>query len=102
MKPNPTSVSSTTLTLEAIDIMQRSGIGCLPIVDDDQLVGIVTSYDFLTATASLFKEHLVSAAKPSEKSARICGASAKRLQPVKTRVDEEISVCSFLESASGF
>jgi CBS domain-containing protein len=77
MKPNPTSVSSTTLTLEAIDIMQRSGIGCLPIVDDDQLVGIVTSYDFLTATASLFKEHLVSAAKPSEKSARICGASAK-------------------------
>jgi len=77
MKPNPTSVSSTTLTLEAIDIMQRSGIGCLPIVDDDQLVGIVTSYDFLTATASLFKEHLVSAAKSSEKSARICGTLAK-------------------------
>jgi CBS domain-containing protein len=77
MKPNPTSVSSTTPTLEAIDIMQRSGIGCLPIVDDDQLVGIVTSYDFLTATTSLFKQHLVSAPKPSEKSARICGASAK-------------------------
>jgi len=77
MKPNPTSVTSTTPTLEAIEIMRRSGIGCLPVVDDDQLVGIVTSYDFLTATASLFKEHLVSAAKPSEKSARICGASAK-------------------------
>ena len=77
MKPNPTSVTSTTPTLEAIEIMRRSGIGCLPVVDDDQLVGIVTSYDFLTATASLFKEHLVSAAKPSEKSARTCGASAK-------------------------
>jgi CBS domain-containing protein len=58
MKPNPTSVSSTTPTLEAIEIMRRSKIGCLPVVDDGQLVGIVTSYDFLTATASLFKQHL--------------------------------------------
>ena len=58
MKPNPTSVSSTTPTLEAIEIMRCSKIGCLPVVDNDQLVGIVTSYDFLTATASLFKQHL--------------------------------------------
>src|SRR6185436_635023 len=34
MKPNPTSVTSTTPTLEAIEIMRRSGIGCLPVVDD--------------------------------------------------------------------
>ena len=46
MKPNPTCVTSTTPTLEAIEIMRRSGIGCLPVVDDDRLVGIVTSYDF--------------------------------------------------------
>jgi CBS domain-containing protein/gamma-glutamyl:cysteine ligase YbdK (ATP-grasp superfamily) len=58
MKPNPTCVSSMTPTLEAIEIMRGSKIGCLPVVDDDQLVGIVTSYDFLTATASLFKQHL--------------------------------------------
>jgi CBS domain-containing protein len=58
MKPNPTSVSSMTPTLEAIEIMRKSKIGCLPVVDDDQLVGIVTSYDFLTATASLFQQHL--------------------------------------------
>jgi len=76
MKPNPTRVSSTTSTLEAIDIMQRSGIGCLPVVDDDQLVGIVTSYDFLTATANLFKQHLMSASK-RENSARMRRASAK-------------------------
>jgi CBS domain-containing protein len=61
MKPNPTSVTSKTPTLEAIDIMRRSGIGCLPVVDDDQLVGILTSYDFLTATANLFKQHLAAA-----------------------------------------
>jgi CBS domain-containing protein len=66
MKPNPTSVTPTTPTLEAIDIMRRSGIGCLPVVDDDELVGIVTSYDFLTATASLFKQHLAASARPAD------------------------------------
>jgi CBS domain-containing protein/gamma-glutamyl:cysteine ligase YbdK (ATP-grasp superfamily) len=66
MKPNPTSVTSTTSTLEAIEIMRRSGIGCLPVVDDNQLVGIVTSYDFLTATASLFKQHLTASARPHD------------------------------------
>lgn len=76
MKPNPTSVTSTTPTLEAIEIMRRSGIGCLPIVDNNQLVGIVTSYDFLTATASLFKQHLTASARPSDKEKAVQGASA--------------------------
>ncbi len=76
MKANPTSVSSATPTLEAIEIMRNSKIGCLPVVDDGQLVGIVTSYDFLTATARLFKEHLASSAKPSGAKKRTQGASA--------------------------
>jgi len=58
MKPDPTNVSSTTPTLEAIEIMRSQRIGCLPVVDDGQLVGIVTSYDFLTASARLFKQQL--------------------------------------------
>ena len=76
MKPNPTTVTSTTPTLEAIEIMQRSGIGCLPVVDDNRLVGILTSYDFLTATASLFKQHLAASATPSDKEKVVKGASA--------------------------
>jgi CBS domain-containing protein len=76
MKTNPTSVSSTTPTLEAIEIMRRSKIGCLPVVDDGQLVGIVTSYDFLTATASLFKQHLAASAGPSDKETGVQAASA--------------------------
>ena len=76
MKLNPTSVSSTTPTLEAIEIMQRAGIGCLPVVDKNQLVGIVTSYDFLTATASLFKQQLVASAGSSEKESKVYAASA--------------------------
>ncbi len=76
MKPNPTNVSSTTPTLEAIEIMRRAGIGCLPVVDNNQLVGIVTSYDFLTATASLFKQHLLASARPSDKEPTALAASA--------------------------
>ncbi|MGI9064932.1 MAG: CBS domain-containing protein [Pyrinomonadaceae bacterium] len=75
MKPNPTSVPSTTPTLEAIEIMRRSGIGSLPVVDDNQLVGIVTSYDFLTATASIFKQHLAASAGLSDKKATAKSAS---------------------------
>ena len=74
MKTNPTSVTSTTPTLEAIEIMRRAKIGCLPVVDDEQLVGIVTSYDFLTATARLFKQHLEASARPAperEKALRV-------------------------------
>lgn len=76
MKVNPTSVTSTTPTLEAIELMRRSGIGCLPVVDDNQLVGIVTSYDFLTATASLFKQHLAASAGPADKESDAQTASA--------------------------
>jgi len=76
MKENPTSVSSTTPTLEAIEIMRHSGIGCLPVVDDNQLVGIVTSYDFLTATARLFEQHLAASAGPSDKAIGAQAASA--------------------------
>ena len=66
MKTTPTSVTSTTPTLEAMEIMRAGKIGCLPVVDDGQLVGIVTSYDFLTATARLFKKHLGASAGTSE------------------------------------
>ena len=76
MKPNPTYVSSVTSTLEAIEIMRESRIGCLPVVDDNQLVGIVTSYDFLTATASLFKQHLKSSTNSSNKDTEAKGTSA--------------------------
>jgi CBS domain-containing protein len=78
MKKNPTSVSSTTPTLEAIEIMRKSRIGCLPVVDGNQLVGIVTSYDFLTATAGLFKQHLAASASPAASEAKTHAASASR------------------------
>jgi CBS domain-containing protein len=38
--------------------MRGNRVGCLPVVEGNELVGIVTSYDFLEASARLFKQHL--------------------------------------------
>jgi len=58
MIPDPVTVSPSTSSLEAMEIMRNNRVGCLPVVDGDQLVGIITSYDFLEATAKLFHQHL--------------------------------------------
>lgn len=58
MVSNPLTVSPSTPTLEGIAMMREHRVGCLPVVEDDHLVGIVTSYDFLEASALLFQEHL--------------------------------------------
>ena len=65
MKPNPVTVESTTPTLEAMRLMQAHRVGCLLVVEDGRLLGIVTSYDFLEASARLFRKHLGAAVKPN-------------------------------------
>ncbi|MFY9620554.1 MAG: CBS domain-containing protein [Pyrinomonadaceae bacterium] len=64
MVTNPVTVSSTTPTLEALELMRHNKVGCLPVVDGGQLVGILTSYDFLDASARLFKEQLTASIVP--------------------------------------
>ena len=66
MVTEPLTVSSTTPTLEAMEIMRTNRVGCLPILDDGRLVGIVTSYDFLDASATLFKDQLTTKSLPEE------------------------------------
>jgi CBS domain-containing protein len=63
MKVDPITVPSTTPTLAALETMRRNRMGCLPVVDQGRLVGIVTSYDFLDASARLFQEQLTAPAK---------------------------------------
>lgn len=58
MKTDPISVAPETPTLEAIRLMREKKIGCLPVVRDGRLVGIVTAQDFLALSADLFEEHL--------------------------------------------
>jgi CBS domain-containing protein/gamma-glutamylcysteine synthetase len=66
MKTDPVTVTSTTPTLEALELMRANKVGCIPVVDDGKLVGIVTSYDFLDASARLFKEQLTASAAPTK------------------------------------
>ena len=56
MKPDPVTVKPTTPTMEAVEFMRRHKVGCLPVVDDGLLVGIITAQDFLDISAKLFKE----------------------------------------------
>ena len=74
MIANPVTVSPVTSSLEAIEIMRSNRVGCLPVVERDQLVGIVTSYDFLEASARLFQQHL--AATTREPKSRVSAQGA--------------------------
>jgi CBS domain-containing protein/gamma-glutamyl:cysteine ligase YbdK (ATP-grasp superfamily) len=65
MKENPLTVAPDTPTLEAIEIMRRNKVGCLPVVEHDTLVGIVTAQDFLAASARLFEMHMKGREEPN-------------------------------------
>jgi len=58
MKTDPVTVAPDMPTLEAVEVMRRHNCGCLPVVKDGHLVGIVTAYDFLAVSAKLFEEQL--------------------------------------------
>jgi CBS domain-containing protein len=73
MIADPVTVSPSTSSLEAIEIMRSNRVGCLPVVEGNQLVGIVTSYDFLEASAKLFQQHLASRTKEPQGRVRAQG-----------------------------
>jgi CBS domain-containing protein/gamma-glutamyl:cysteine ligase YbdK (ATP-grasp superfamily) len=58
MTPEPRTVTPQTPTLEAIALMRSCKVGCLPVLENGYLVGILTAHDFLTASAQLFEDHL--------------------------------------------
>jgi CBS domain-containing protein/gamma-glutamyl:cysteine ligase YbdK (ATP-grasp superfamily) len=75
MKADPSTVTPSTPTLEAVELMRTRRVGCLPVVEDGVLVGIVTATDFLDASAKLFEERLSPkvAARESAQPARRAG-----------------------------
>ncbi len=74
MVENPVTVSPSTSSLEAIQIMRENRVGCLPVVENNQLVGIVTSYVFLAASARLFQQHLAAPDNEEKSRTRAKGA----------------------------
>jgi CBS domain-containing protein len=60
MRTELITVSPCTSSLEALELMREKKIGCLPVVREGKLVGVVTAYDFLTVGSKLFEEKLKS------------------------------------------
>jgi CBS domain-containing protein len=58
MKRDPVTVSPTMTTLRAIEVMRENAIGCLPVVHENRLVGLVTEHDFMAIAGQLLEQRL--------------------------------------------
>ena len=58
MTPDPVTASPETEIAEAIALMRTHRVGCLPVVKDGHLVGIITEFDFLGIAAHLLDREL--------------------------------------------
>lgn len=58
MRTEVTTVSLDTQTIDAIRLLRRLRIGCLPVVQDGRLVGILTEEDFMTIASRLLESRL--------------------------------------------
>ena len=58
MRRDPVKVSPQLPTLRAIAIMREFGIGCLPVLDGEKLVGVVTEHDFMDIAREMLEQKL--------------------------------------------
>jgi CBS domain-containing protein len=58
MNPEPITVHPDTSTVEAIQIMRRQGLACLPVTRDNKLVGIVSEHDLIIVASHLLESQL--------------------------------------------
>ena len=57
MQKDVTSVTPETLLYDAADILYQKKYGCLPVLVDGKLVGIITEADFLRLAMALLASH---------------------------------------------
>jgi CBS domain-containing protein len=58
MKTEVTTVSLETTTVDAMRLMRRMRIGCLPVVHEGRLVGLITDEDFMNIATKLIEQKL--------------------------------------------
>jgi CBS domain-containing protein len=56
MVKNPITVTPETLIIDAIKLMRDKKIGCLPVLRERKLVGIITEHDFMKVSERLMRE----------------------------------------------
>ncbi len=64
MRRDPVTVTPDTSTLEAIGLMRRHRIGCLPVVQEGRIVAMVMEEDFMGIAADLLEERFGTADLP--------------------------------------
>lgn len=70
MKTELVTIRPDTPTLDALELMRERNIGCLPVIKNERLVGLVTAYDFLTVSAKLLEERLGEVASTRSRAAQ--------------------------------
>ena len=58
MGRDPVCVTPETSTLEAIDVMRKNGVSCLPVLKGEKLVGLVTEADFMPIAYDLLEKQV--------------------------------------------
>ena len=58
MKSDPVTVSPDTSTVEAIRLMRKKKLACLPVTKKGKLVGLVTEHDLVVVSSYLLEEYL--------------------------------------------
>ncbi len=53
----PKTVALTALLSEAIAVFQQARVGCLPVLEEGKLVGILTRWDLIEALNRVLAEH---------------------------------------------
>jgi CBS domain-containing protein len=55
MNEKPLTIGPNSSLIEAMAIMRKNKIGCLPVVKNDELIGIITEMDFLRISGRLIE-----------------------------------------------
>lgn len=58
MRADVVTVNPDTSSLQALELMRRNRIGCLPVVQDGRLVGVLTEHDFMELASVLLDRWL--------------------------------------------
>ena len=58
MRSEPTTVTADVLTIDAIKIMREKKVSCLPVVEGERLIGMITERDLIVVSARLLESFL--------------------------------------------
>jgi len=58
MRKDPVTIGPDASTLDALEMMRAHSVGCLPVVRDGLLIGIVTEHDFMEVAGRLLEDGL--------------------------------------------